>query len=111
MLHKNMKYPPLRDELARGMTSGGKFTAQESSVIFDLADVNGDGEIDMGEFVGMVFPGSAQLISNLRQNFRSEDEVSYLNEYRHNIDTLFVSREGWRAGPTAPSFSVLRRAG
>lgn len=64
-----------RAELQAGMTSGGQFTAQESSLVFDLADANGDGEIDVGEFVAMLFPKSAQLISTLRQNFKDENEV------------------------------------
>ena len=28
------------------------------------------GEIDIGEFVGLMFPRAAELISNLKQNFR-----------------------------------------
>jgi calmodulin len=64
-----------RAELEAGMTAGGQFTAKESSLVFDLADADGDGAIDIGEFVGMLFPASAQLISNLKQNFRDENEV------------------------------------
>merc|ERR1719376_1564050 len=57
------------------MVKSGQFTAQESKIAFDLADCDGDGSIDIGEFVQLMFPSAGQLISNLKQNFASEADV------------------------------------
>ena len=40
----------------REMLASDEFTAEEIEAIFELGDVDGDGEIDMGEFVGIVLP-------------------------------------------------------
>jgi calmodulin len=64
-----------REELQAGMCKSGQFTPKESSIVFDHADLDGNGEIDIGEFVGLMFPRAAELISNLKQNFRNEDDV------------------------------------
>jgi len=64
-----------RSELQAGMGKAGQFTAQESSVIFDLADTDGNGEIDIGEFVALMFPSASELISKLKVNFKSEADV------------------------------------
>merc|ERR1719295_594887 len=53
----------------------GQFTAAESSLIFDLADTDGNGEIDIAEFVTMMFPAAAEHISNLKVNFSTEEQV------------------------------------
>merc|ERR1719495_334708 len=64
-----------RAELEQGMVRSGQFTQQESKLVFDVADIDGNGTIDIGEFVQMMFPNAAQLISNLKQNFATEAEV------------------------------------
>jgi len=64
-----------RNELEAGMTRGGLFSAQEAAKVFELADINGDGEIDVVEFVQLMFPNAAELISSLKQKFTTEDQV------------------------------------
>ena len=54
----------------REMLASDEFTAEEIEAIFELGDVDGDGEIDMGEFVGIFsftcscLPGSSFHILN-----------------------------------------------
>ena len=38
-------------ELEDGMVQTGKFTFDEARQAFEIADINGDGEIDIAEFV------------------------------------------------------------
>ena len=64
-----------RRELEAGMVKSGQFAAGEANMAFDLADINGDGEIDIGEFVQLMFPTAAELISGLRKNFSSPAQV------------------------------------
>ena len=57
------------------MVKSGQITAQESKLAFDLADSDGDGSIDIGKFLQLMFSSAGQLISNLKQNFASEADV------------------------------------
>merc|ERR1719410_3100056 len=76
-----------RAELEQGMVKSGQFTQQESKLVFEIADIDGNGTIDIGEFVQMMFPTAAQLISNLKQNFANEAEVmSAFNSWDSNKD-------------------------
>jgi len=64
-----------RSELEQGLCRTGQFTKEESSLIFDLADTDGNGEIDIGEFVHLMFPLAAEKIAKLKQNFQDEADV------------------------------------
>merc|ERR1719481_2335601 len=76
-----------RAELEQGMVRSGQFTQQESKLVFDIADIDGNGTIDIGEFVQMMFPNAAQLISDLKQNFATEAEVkAAFNSWDSNKD-------------------------
>merc|ERR1711970_1328606 len=61
-----------KQELEAGMNSFGKrFTEEEISSVFALADVNSDGEICYDEFVSMMFPAAATALSKFRRNHKS----------------------------------------
>ena len=40
---------------------GCKFDSEEVDAIFKLGDINGDGELDMGEFIGLMFPPATEV--------------------------------------------------
>eukprot|EP00092_Neocalanus_flemingeri_P019933 GFUD01021591.1.p1 GENE.GFUD01021591.1~~GFUD01021591.1.p1 ORF type:complete len:639 (-),score=213.67 GFUD01021591.1:258-2174(-) len=64
-----------RQELEDGMVQSGQFSLDEASTAFDIADINGDGEIDIAEFVQLMFPNAAEIISQMKRNFQSIDDV------------------------------------
>jgi len=64
-----------RQELEDGMVQSGQFSFDEARTAFDIADINGDGEIDIAEFVQLMFPNAAEIISQMKRNFQSEDDV------------------------------------
>ena len=40
---------------------GCKFDAEEIDAIFKLGDINGDGELDMGEFIALMYPPATEV--------------------------------------------------
>merc|ERR1740123_2023262 len=50
---------------------GCKFDREEVDAIFQLGDINGDGELDMGEFIALMYPPATEVISKLSSSFRS----------------------------------------
>jgi Ca2+-binding EF-hand superfamily protein len=64
-----------RQELEDGMVQSGQFSFDEARTAFDIADINGDGEIDIAEFVQLMFPNAAEIISHMKRNFQSVDDV------------------------------------
>ena len=57
------------------MVQSGQFSFDEARTAFDIADINGDGEIDIAEFVQLMFPNAAEIISQMKRNFQSADDV------------------------------------
>ena len=64
-----------KQELEDGMVQSGQFSFDDARTAFDIADINGDGEIDIGEFVQLMFPNAAEIVSQLKRNFNSVDDV------------------------------------
>merc|ERR1719309_172658 len=56
-------------------SSGNKFDAEEVDAIFALGDVNGDGQIDMGEFISIMFPSAVDVALQVSQTFKTLDDV------------------------------------
>ena len=56
-------------------SAGNKFDNEEVNAIFELGDVNGDGELDMGEFIGLMFPSAAEVVYKLSANFKNINDV------------------------------------
>ena len=76
-----------RKELEDGMSGSGQFSLEDARITFDKADINGDGEIDLAEFVQLMFPNAAEIISNMKSHFRSMDDVvNTFNSWDTNKD-------------------------
>ena len=58
-----------KQELEDGMVQSGQFSFDDARTAFDIADINGDGEIDIGEFVTLMFPNAAEIVSQVLYNF------------------------------------------
>merc|ERR1712142_606189 len=56
-------------------SSGNKYDAEEVDAIFALGDVNGDGQIDMGEFISIMFPSAVDVALQVSQTFKTLDDV------------------------------------
>merc|ERR1711963_1201052 len=54
---------------------GCKFDHEEIDAIFKLGDINGDGELDMGEFIALMYPPATEVISKLSLSFRNIEDV------------------------------------
>ena len=63
------------EELVNGMTEFKEFTREEANFAFELADTNNDKQIDISEFVALMFPAAKESICNLRKIFRGPKDV------------------------------------
>merc|ERR1719495_2533188 len=58
--------------------SGCKFSAKEIEALFAIGDVNGDGEIDINEFINVMCPGATTVISRISAQFKSLEDIQEL---------------------------------
>ena len=76
-----------RQELEDGMVQSGQFTFDDARTAFDIADIDGDGEVDLAEFVQLMFPNAGEIISAMKTKFRSMDDVvNTFNSWDANKD-------------------------
>lgn len=55
--------------------SGTKFSQVEIEAIFAVGDINGDGEIDLDEFINVMCPTATTLISRIKDQFKSVQDM------------------------------------
>lgn len=55
--------------------SGTKFTRTEIEALFAIGDINGDGEIDIDEFINVMCPGATTMISRIKAQFSGVDDI------------------------------------
>ena len=63
-----------RQELAKS----GKFNNQEVDAMFILGDVNGDGDIDLEEFIGLLCPTASEALNKMTKSVRNLNEAQQL---------------------------------
>ena len=56
-------------------STGSKYDKEEIDSIFTLGDVNGDGEIDMGEFISLMFPSAVEVAMQVSATFKTMEDV------------------------------------
>jgi len=55
--------------------SGCKFSAKEIEALFAVGDINGDGEIDINEFINVMCPGATTVISRISSQFKTLEDI------------------------------------
>lgn len=55
--------------------SGCKFSAKEIEALFAVGDVNGDGEIDINEFINVMCPGATTVIARISAQFKCLEDI------------------------------------
>merc|ERR1719385_537875 len=78
------------------MTSSGKFNPQEVDAIFILGDVNGDGNIDLEEFIGLMCPTAVEAISKMTKSVRNISEAQQLFRILDKNGDGLISQEEMR---------------
>ena len=56
-------------------SSGNMFDKEEVDAIFALGDINGDGELDMGEFISIMFPSAVEVAMQVSATFKTMDDI------------------------------------
>jgi hypothetical protein len=80
------------------MTASEHFNSQEIDALFTLGDSNNDGEIDLEEFIGVLYPVVAQALKKFtkgkqrafRKLYRSQ--ISSMQTINIIVYTLFICR-------------------
>jgi len=79
-----------RDELRNGMRLGD----DDLDIIFCVGDLDGDGEINVGEFIRVMCPSAASALSRFRNCFRNiEDVISAFRSMDLNGDGALTNKE------------------
>eukprot|EP00088_Acartia_fossae_P012304 TRINITY_DN1633_c0_g1_i1.p1 TRINITY_DN1633_c0_g1~~TRINITY_DN1633_c0_g1_i1.p1 ORF type:complete len:1625 (+),score=462.94 TRINITY_DN1633_c0_g1_i1:438-4877(+) len=82
-----------KDELM----ASGKFNAQEVEAIFILGDLNQDGDIDLEEFVGLIYPAASMALARLTRNVKNLNEAKQMFSILDKNGDGLISKEEMRA--------------
>ena len=56
-------------------SAGNMFDREEVDAIFALGNINGDGELDMGEFISIMFPPTVEVAMQVSATFKTMDDI------------------------------------
>ena len=56
-------------------SASNMFDREEVDAIFALGDINGDGELDMGEFISIMFPSAVEVAMQVSATFKTMDDI------------------------------------
>ena len=70
-----------------------KFDQEQVDAIFELGDANNDNELDMGEFIAIMYPAAGEAIAKLSKNFPNIEEVKELFKKMDYDNDGAVSKE------------------
>jgi len=85
-----------QEELRR---SGSRFTNAEVEALFAIGDINGDGEIDIDEFINVMCPGATTLIARIKDQFKTvEDMETIFKQMDLNCNGKMTKEEMIKAG-------------
>jgi len=72
---------------------GCKFDKEQVEAIYELGDSNGDDELDMGEFIAIMYPAAGEAISKMAKNYTNIDEVKELFKKLDTDNSGAISRK------------------
>jgi len=79
-----------KDELKAGM----KLNTDDLDLVFAIGDLDGDGEISLGEFIRVMYPSAAAALSRFRNSFSQiEDVISAFRQMDLNCDGALTKEE------------------
>merc|ERR1719264_643324 len=57
------------------MMQANTFDSEEVNAIYELGDINGDEQLDMGEFISLMFPSAVDVALQVSSTFKTIDDV------------------------------------
>merc|ERR1719295_2091910 len=81
------------------MSALDMFNGQEVDALFLLGDANNDGEIDLEEFIGVLYPMVAQALSKMTKDIKNVEDARFVfKQFDHDGDGLLSQEELRRSG-------------
>merc|ERR1719369_718295 len=81
------------------MNEGGVFNKQEIDALFTLGDCNNDGEIDLEEFIGVLYPIASAALAKITRNIKNVDDARFVfKQMDYDGDGLLSQEELRKSG-------------